>query len=198
MSIIEATAHRVLHPVDDAPGFQLTLYAEPECGVTYSSRHWRPDSIDAEAQAKVLAQLERSGGAPTRRRKLALGRTMSDRAQAAEYAAVMGRPWDEVDPEPAPADFGGPVPPPYPLAPPRPYGRAARARATREHNAALDVWRTQMDAHRDAVASWRATTAYAEYVAAHTYWRTRREQFEWRGRKRDKPLAELVELTVRP
>jgi hypothetical protein len=171
VTVIAPEAPRVLHPVSAAPAFQLMLYAEP----VHTAYRYNRDTIDADAQAKVLAQLERSGGAP-RRRKLTRSRSMSDQEQAREYAKVMGRTWNEVDPEPSAEQFSGPKFPDIPYDDPA-WGDTYAA------------WRAEHDA-------WKATPEYDAYQAAMTYWVTRREQFDWTGRGKVKSLAELTELTI--
>lgn len=178
----------ILHPVPDAPNFQLMLY----------------DGGDTGAQEKVLAQLAKGGSPKPRKPAHPVGLSLPGGhdfpvAQRRAYEAAMGRTWEEIDPEPRQTDFGGPMYPQHPIRPRRLYDRRAHAQAQAQYDADRAQWSDKLYQYQADFADWywRASDAYAEWQAARDYWRTRREQFSWTGRsKRDRPLTELVSLTI--
>lgn len=188
MTIPDVPTHRVTHPVPDAPNFQLTLYDD---GPT----------VDTSAQEKALAQLAR-GKVPKPRKPaqpvgLSLGGGDFAVQQQREYEKVMGRTWDEIDPEPSASKFGGPTPPRYPSQPPRTYSPAQRRRQKAEYETAMNDYLAAYEQYRAVWDVWKETDAHARLSAARNYWATRRAQFDWTGRGRNsKSLAELVGLTI--
>jgi hypothetical protein len=129
-------------------------------------------------------------------------RALDESARAVQklrYEAAMGRSWEEIDPEPKPADFGGPASPAYPQM--EDYGRSYRGsfRGTRAENkrwkAADDVaraeYRAAFDVYMVELDAWKLSDGFVKYESAHKRWYDRRAQFEYTGRGRN--AADVIE-----
>ncbi len=104
-------------------------------------------------------------------------------SQAVAYREVMGRSWDEVDPDPDREAYGCPVSPSYPLQPDTArMTRAEIKRAREEHRAASQAAHEAYTVWHPLYDAWRETPGCAAYLAACDRWQARRDQFNYNGR----------------